>query len=135
MGGCCVGANRPGPALGRSHLFAKCLHARSRFANIELLNVISKPGLLDLLSGKSADMQKEVLAWYYTAKNADWSELAEVRAQFPDADFVNGLPVFNIRHNRFRLIVLPVFSRRKLYIKALLNHKEYTRKDWKTKWL
>ena len=42
--------------------------------------------------------------------------------------------MFNIRHNRYRLIVYPAFSRRKLYVKALLSHKEYDRKDWETKW-
>lgn len=54
--------------------------------------------------------------------------------EIPDADFVDGLLVFNIRQNRFRLIVLPVFSRWTLYIKALLDHKAYDRKEWVNKW-
>lgn len=77
----------------------------------------------------------DALAWYRVAKSADWGSFAAVREQYPDADLVNGLLVFNIRQNRFRLIVYPAFSRRKLYIKALLTHKEYDRKDWQTKWL
>ena len=52
----------------------------------------------------------------------------------PDADFVAGLLVFNIRHHRYRLIVYPVFSRRKLYLKALLTHKEYDMKEWRQQW-
>ena len=42
--------------------------------------------------------------------------------------------VFNIRGNRYRLIVYPVFSRHKLYVKALLTHQEYDKGDWKKKW-
>lgn len=98
------------------------------------MNVISKTGLLYLFIGKSKDVQNELLAWYQVAKNADWRSFAAVREHFPDVDLVNGLLVFNIRRNRYRLIVLPVFSRRKLYVKALLNHGEYDRRDWVNKW-
>ena len=98
------------------------------------MNVVSKPGLMDLIENKSRDVQAEALAWYQAAKSADWESFGAVREGFPDADLVNSLLVFNIRHNRYRLIVYPVFSRRKLYIKALLSHKEYDRKDWEIKW-
>ena len=98
------------------------------------MNVISKPGLLSLLEGKSADVRKEAMDWYTTAKEADWANFAAVRATIPHADLVNDLLVFNIRQNRYRLIVYPVFSRRKMYIKALLTHKEYDREEWKKQW-
>ena len=88
---------------------------------------------MDLLERKSKDIQTEVLAWY-AARAADWDSLRAVRNQFADADLVGNLLVFNIRRNRYRLIVYPAFSRRKLYVKALLDHKEYDRGDWKTKW-
>ena len=68
------------------------------------------------------------------ARGADWPHLSAVRETFPDADLVNEPLVFNIRQNRYRLIVYPVFSRRRLYIKALLAHLEYGRKDWENKW-
>lgn len=98
------------------------------------MNVISKPGLIDLLKGKSEAVYKEAMDWYTMAKDSNWADFAAVRATVPHVDFVNGLLVFNIRHNRYRLIVYPVFSRRKLYIKALLTHKEYDREEWKKQW-
>lgn len=61
------------------------------------MNVISKPGLVDLLEGKSKITQREALAWYATAKAADWANFAAVCQSFPDADLVNRLLVFNIR--------------------------------------
>jgi len=45
------------------------------------------------------------------AKNSDWADFAAIRASVPHDDSVNGLLVFNIRRNRYRLIVYPVFSR------------------------
>lgn len=98
------------------------------------MNVISKAGLIDLLQDKSEDVRREALAWYAMAKGSDWADVAGVRTSVPDVDLVNELLVFNIRRNRYRLIVYPVFSRRKLYIKALLTHKEYDRKEWKKQW-
>jgi len=98
------------------------------------VNVISKAGLIDLLQDKSEDVRRDALAWYAMAKGSDWADFAGVRTSVPDVDLVNELLVFNIRRNRYRLIVYPVFSRRKLYIKALLTHKEYDRKEWKKQW-
>ncbi len=90
---------------------------------------------MNLAKEVSHDVRDELLAWYSTAKEADWDNFLAVQQTFKDADMVSGLLVFDIRRNRFRLIVYPVFSRRKLYIKALLTHKEYDRKNWVTKWL
>ena len=89
---------------------------------------------MDLLEGKSKDVKTEALAWYAIAKASEWRNFLAVQKDFPDVDLINGLLVFNIRQNRYRLIVYPVFSRLKLYIKALLTHKEYDREDWKSKW-
>jgi mRNA interferase HigB len=98
------------------------------------VHVISKAGLTDLLKGKSKDVEVEALAWFHIARAAEWKNFPEVRQTFADADLVGRLLVFNIRRNRYRLIVYPVFSRLKLYVKALLTHKEYDKGDWKKKW-
>ncbi len=96
--------------------------------------MISKAGLIDLIERKAKDVQADALNWYHTAKGAEWGDFGQVRRQFPDADLVDGLLVFNIRSNRFRLIIFSVFSRRRLYIKALLTPKEYMREEWKKRW-
>jgi len=98
------------------------------------VNVVSRHGLLEAIAGKSKDVQDEANKWFRIARAADWPNFEAVRTMFPDADLVDHLLVFNIRHNRYRLIVLPVFERRKLYIKALLTHKEYAKGAWKNQW-
>jgi mRNA interferase HigB len=85
------------------------------------------------LKGKVADVKTDALNWHRIAKAAQWTCFRDVCAEIPDADFVDGRLVFNIRQNRFRLIVLPV-SRRTLYIEVLLDHKAYDRKEWVNKW-
>ena len=54
-----------------------------------------------------------------------------VRGTFNDADLVNGRIVFNISHNRYRLIAWPAYRTHKLFVKAVLTHKEYDEGKWK----
>lgn len=89
---------------------------------------------MDLMDGKAKEVREELLAWFKASQSAEWRSLAEVRGTFADADLVGELLVFNIRHNRYRLIVYPSFRRLTLYIKALLDHKEYDKGDWKKRW-
>lgn len=67
------------------------------------------------------------------ARSARWESLAEVRRNYPSADQVGAALIFNIRNDRYRLIATVVYRKQKLYVKALLTHKEYDRKEW-MKW-
>ena len=97
------------------------------------MNVISKRGLSLLLKGKAPEVSGEVASWFKTATAARWDNIQDIRQSFPDADQVGQVLVFNIRHNRYRLIATVFYRSRTIYIKALLTHKEYDREEWK-KW-
>ena len=75
----------------------------------------------------------EITAWYKIAHKAQWRNLQEVRRDFPKADQIGRVIVFNILHNQLRLITFEAFSVQRIYAKALLTHKEYDRKEW-MKW-
>ena len=96
------------------------------------MNVISKPGLKRLIR-KHPQSEAELLAWYKAARHASWNNLADVRTMFPAADLVGRVLIFNVLHNELRLIVVAVFQHQRLYVKALLTHKQYDRKEW-MKW-
>ncbi len=80
-----------------------------------------------------SETMNELDAWLRAARAAAWRNLGDVRDDFPFADQVGSALVFNIRHNRYRLIAFVVYRKQKLYLKALLTHKESDREDWK-KW-
>jgi len=86
-----------------------------------------------MLEGISEDAATETMKWYKTAAAAEWKSLIDVRADFPSADQVGHVLIFNIRNNRYRLIVREAFAFNKLFVKAFLTHKEYDRKEW-IKW-
>ncbi len=78
---------------------------------------------------------QEIGAWIVVVKSARWRNFEELRASFPDADDVDGFVVFNIRHNRYRLIVAVHYAKRidrrltlgHVYIGSFMAHKEYDR--------
>jgi mRNA interferase HigB len=81
------------------------------------------------------DAAKEIGAWVQIVKAARWRRFQDLCAVFPDADDVDGFVVFNIRHNRYRLIVAVHYAKiieRRLtlghvYIGSFMTHKEYDR--------
>jgi mRNA interferase HigB len=97
------------------------------------VNVISKRGLFER-AAKYADAKSALQVWFDTAVEAEWKNLVDVRKAFPDTDMVGDLAIFNIRGNRYRLIVRMVFQYKRLYIKEFLTHAQYDKGSWK-KWL
>ncbi len=90
---------------------------------------------LEQASREHREAAQEIGAWFRIVKTARWRNFQELRASFPDADNVDGFVVFNIRHNRYRLIVAVHYARmieRRLtlghvYIGSFMTHKEYDR--------
>jgi len=79
------------------------------------------------------DDSLELRTWFAIAKKANWKDLADVRMHFSDADQVGRVPIFNVRHNVYRLIARVDYRSRLLMVKQLLTHGEYERGGWK-KW-
>jgi mRNA interferase HigB len=78
---------------------------------------------------------REVGAWIKIVKAARWRDFVELRSYFPDADDVDGFVVFNIRHNRYRLIVAVHYAKMiegrltlgHVYIGSFMTHRDYDR--------
>jgi mRNA interferase HigB len=97
------------------------------------LHVISKRGLFEK-AAKHPDAKAALQVWWERAREADWSSLEEIRADFPATDMVGDLAIFNIRGNHYRLIVRMIFRGRRIYVKEFLSHAEYDKGRWR-KWL
>ncbi|VEP17948.1 conserved hypothetical protein [Hyella patelloides LEGE 07179] len=80
---------------------------------------------------RHADCQNALDNWYKVAKSANWSNLVEVQAVFPKAEVVGNFTVFNIKGNKYRLIVSIDYKKQLIYIKYILTHAEYDKEKWK----
>lgn len=67
-----------------------------------------------------------LLHWYNVALNADWACLADIKKEFPGVDYVGGdRYVFNIKGNRYRMVVMIHFDIRTVYVRFIGAHAEY----------
>jgi mRNA interferase HigB len=71
---------------------------------------------------------KPLLEWYLKTKESDWKNFADIRKVFGATDSVgNGLYVFNIGGNKYRLIARIIFGARTVFIRFIGTHKEYNK--------
>lgn len=64
-------------------------------------------------------------------ESAIFEDFSNLKKIFGSADYVSPFTVFNIGGNKYRLIVVIHYNRRKVYIRAVLTHEEYTRGGWR----
>ena len=86
---------------------------------------------LNEFAEKYPEVRNALAAWYQAIKRSDFSSIEEIRDVYPSADKVGKLTVFNIGGNKARLIAAIHYNRRKVYIRAVLTHKEYDEGKWK----
>ena len=94
------------------------------------MHVISYRRLREF-SEKHADCHDALDNWYKIANQAIWSNLVEVQSVFRKAEAVGNFTVFNIKGNKYRLIVSIDYEKHLIYIKYILNHAEYNYDNWK----
>jgi mRNA interferase HigB len=94
------------------------------------MRVISRKRLREFCESH-ADACEALYAWYKVASRLDWQNLIDVQKSYPKAEAVGNFTVFNIKGNRYRLIVDIIYPNRRIYIKYVLTHAEYDKDNWK----
>ena len=94
------------------------------------MHVIAKPVLVEFWI-KHPDAENALQAWYRTMEGEIFADFNDLRATFASADYVEGLTVFNIGGNKYRLIAAIHYNRRKVLIRSLLTYAEYDLDQWK----
>ena len=77
------------------------------------------------------DAEKPLQAWYKTCEKTDFENFAHLKQFCGTADKVGKFTVFDIGGDKYRLIATVHYTYRKIYIRAVLTHKEYDRNHWK----
>ncbi len=91
------------------------------------MRVISRKILRDYCQ-THADVCDALSDWYRVASKAQWRNLTEVQATYKTAEAVGNFTVFNIKGNRYRLIVDIIYEHQRIYIKYVLTHAEYDKR-------
>jgi mRNA interferase HigB len=84
------------------------------------------------------DAEEPLQAWWRIVSDRDtrWRHVHDVKATFNGVDGFNlecGVPVvvFNIAGNKYRLVARCFYKYRRVYVKAVLTHKQYDAAKWK----
>jgi len=86
---------------------------------------------LNEFAEKFPETKNALADWYQQMRQNNFASIAEIREVFPSADKAGKLTVFNIGGNKVRLIAAVHYNRKKIYIRAVLTHKEYDAEKWK----
>jgi mRNA interferase HigB len=71
--------------------------------------------------------------WYRVIKSRRFANFAQLREVFPSADQVDNKTVFNVGGNKYRLIAALHYNRARVYIRAILTHRDYDKGTWKNR--
>ena len=94
------------------------------------MRIISRKAIRDFCSQNRRHdreaAEKELSAWFYEAKHADWESPADVKAMYGSASILkDGRCVFNICGNKYRLIVRINYDFGIIYIRWIGTHQAY----------
>ncbi len=79
---------------------------------------------------KHTDARSALESWYADAKHAEWKTPSDIKSIYKNASFVGAnRVVFNIKGNKYRLVVAIRFEYGIVYIRFVGTHKEYDRID------
>ncbi len=95
--------------------------------------IIANKILLDDFIQSHVQALKPLNKWLALVAEAEWKSHAELKRQFPSADYVkNGRYVFNIGGNKFRIVTVVVFVGGVMNIRFVGTHVEYDKIDCTT---
>ena len=77
------------------------------------------------------DSIQSVENWYKVVKKAKWDKLEDVRNVYRDAEAVGNFTVFNLKGNKYRLIVGIDYTNHTVFYKYFLTHADYDKDKWK----
>ena len=71
--------------------------------------------------------------WYDIAKKAEWRNLSDIKVVFHSTDYIgNQHYIFNIKGNKYRIVVVIKFIMGYIYIRFIGTHEEYNKIDCST---
>ena len=98
------------------------------------MRIVSHRRLVEFYSSEGhGDSQAALERWYNMAEAAEWKNLSDIKVDFPSTDYVgNQHYVFNIRGNKYRLVVVVKFTIGHIFIRYVGTHSEYDKIDAST---
>ncbi|HEX2994983.1 MAG TPA: type II toxin-antitoxin system HigB family toxin [Anaerolineales bacterium] len=93
------------------------------------MRLISRKKLIEFWT-EYVDSKEQLKAWALEVEHAEWRTPSDVKARYGTADFLkNNRVVFNIKGNRYRLVVKIEYNIQIVFIRFIGTHKAYDKID------
>lgn len=77
-----------------------------------------------------SDARQPLFAWFAEIQKAEWTGPEDIKIRYPSASIVNKeRVVFNIKGNKYRVVVAVKFEFHAIYIRFISAHAEYDKID------
>jgi mRNA interferase HigB len=89
------------------------------------LRIIAKKTLRDFWE-VHADCEQQLKSWFLETSKAEWKNPNEIKQEYPSAIILNhSRIVFNIKGNKYRLIIKINYDYQMIWIRFIGTHAEY----------
>lgn len=93
------------------------------------MRIISKKILREFWE-KHSDSQQQLKSWFQGAQNAEWKSPKTIKKEYPSASILEeNRVVFNIKGNKYRLIVKINYDYQMVWVRFIGTHAEYDKID------
>lgn len=76
------------------------------------------------------DCEQQLSAWFHEVSQSEWGGPKEIKKEYPSASFLaNNHVVFNIKGNKYRLIVKISYDYGMVWIRFIGTHAQYDKID------
>ncbi len=76
------------------------------------------------------DSQQQLKSWFQEANKSEWNSPKDIKETYPSASILpNNRVVFNIKGNKYRLIVKINYDYYTIWVRFIGNHAEYDKID------
>jgi mRNA-degrading endonuclease HigB of HigAB toxin-antitoxin module len=91
------------------------------------MKVVNRPPV-EAFAKRHAWSKSSLTTWHVNAKAGVWSSLVDLRKTFPSADYLaSGLIVFDVMHNKVRLVARVDFAKQLVIVVFVFTHDEYVK--------
>ncbi len=100
---------------------------------MKLMRIISVKTIKDFWEKpKYNDSEQALRAWFFEVKKEEWKSPNDVKAKYKNASVIgNSRIAFNIKGNKYRLIVAVRYKFKIVFVRFIGTHSEYDKIDAK----
>ena len=79
---------------------------------------------------KHPDCEQQLKAWFQETSKSKWKNTSDIKREYPGASLLaNNRVIFNIKGNKYRLIVKINYAYQMMWIRFIGTHSEYDKID------